>query len=123
MDKLVEFEDMKVGMKELMEMNLDLVQCVRRLEAVKEKRICWEERRWSPSPVRTVRLKKKQAFWFAGGDGSEERLYVELGLLSKGVVVEEELVASGSGVTNGEWMPVMVMAPTTPLVASLNELD
>ena len=60
--------------------------------------------------------------WFAGGDGLEERPYVELGLLSKGVLVEEELVVSGSGLDGGEWTSVMVTAPTTPLV-SLEDLN
>ena len=122
MDKLVEFEEIKAGMWELTEMNLDLVCQVSRLEEAQEKRqVCWEECRWSPSPIRLK--KKKQALWFAGGDGSEERLYVELGLLSKGVLVEEEPVASGPGVTEGERTPVMVTAPSTPLPASLEELD
>ena len=67
--------------------------------------------------------KKKQALRFAGGDGSEERPYMELGLLSKGVLVEEEPVVLGSGVVRGEWTPVMVAAPSTPLVASLEELN
>ena len=129
MDKLVAFEDMKAGMRELMEMNLDLVHWVLKLEEAWEKRrVCWEERReehqeehwWSPSPVR---LKRKQALQFARGDGSEEKPYVELGLLLKGVLVEEEPVASGSGVASGECTPVMVMAPSTLLPASLEELD
>ena len=94
MDKLVEFEEMKAGMRELTEMNLDLVHWVSRLEEAREKRrVCREERWWSLSPVR---LKRKQALQFARGDGSEERLYVEVGLLAKGVLVEEEeLVALG----------------------------
>ena len=80
-----------------------------------------KERRWSPSPVRP---KKKQVLWFAGGDGLEERPYVELGLLSKGVLVEEEEpVASGSGVGDGDCTPVMVTAPSTPLPVSLEELN
>ena len=41
MDKLVEFEEMKAGMQELTEMNLDLVHRVSRLEEA------WEERRVS----------------------------------------------------------------------------
>ena len=48
---------------------------------------------------------------------------MELGLLSKGVLVEEEPVASGSGVAAGDHTPVMVMAPSTLLPASLEELD
>ena len=121
MDKLVEFKEMKAGMRELTEMNLDLVHQVSRLEEAWEKRrVRQEERWWSPSPVRP---KRKQALWFARGDGSKERPYVELGLLSKGVLVEEELVASGSGMAAGECTPVMVMAPSTPLPASLEELD
>ena len=120
MDKLVESKEMKVGMRELMEMNLDLVCWVLRLEEAQEKRrVHWEERWWSPSPVRP---KRKQALQFAGGDGSEGKLYVELGLLLKGVLVEEP-VASGSGVVSGEHTPAMVMAPLTPLPASLDELD
>ena len=122
MDKLVEFEELKMGMRELTEMNLDLVRRVLRLEEVREKRrVACKECRWSPSPVR---LKKKQVLRFAGGDGSEEKPYVELGLLSKGVLVEEEEpVASGSGVADGDRTPVMVTAPSTPLLASLEELD
>ena len=122
MDKLVEFEELKAGMRELTEMNLDLVRRVLRLEEAREKRwVARKECRWSPSPVRP---KRKQALWFAGGDGLEEKLYVELGLLSKGVLVEEtEPVASGSGVGNGDHTPVMVTAPSTPLPASLEELD
>ena len=122
MDKLVEFEELKVGMQELTEMNLNLVRQVSRLEEAREKRRvsrkeCW----WSPS---LVRLKKKQALQFAGGDGSKEKLYVEVGLLVKGVLVEEEEpVASGSGVIDGDHMPVMVTAPSTLLPASLEELD
>ena len=101
-----------------------LVQHVRRLEAAQEKRrICQEERRWSQSLVWTVRLKKKQVLWFASGDRSEERPYVELRLLSKGVLVEEEPVVLGLGVTNGEQTPVMVTALMTPLIASLNKLN
>ena len=38
MDKLVEFEELKAGMRELTEMNLDLVHQVLRLEEVREKR-------------------------------------------------------------------------------------
>ena len=122
MDKLVEFEELKAGMRELMEMNLDLVRWVSRLEEAQEKRrVHQEERRWSPSPVRP---KRTQALWFAGVDGSEGKLYVEVGLLAKGVLVEEEeLVASGSGMADGECTPVMVTAPSTPLPASLKELD
>ena len=121
MDKLVEFEELKAGMRELTEMNLDLVRQVSRLEEAREKRrVARKERRWSPSPVRP---KKKQALRFAGGDGSEEKLYVELGLLAKGVLVEEEPVASGSGMGDGDRTPVMVTAPSTPLPASLEELD
>ena len=121
MDKLVEFEELKAGMQELTKMNLDLVRRVSRLEEAREKRqVSWKEHRWSPSPVRP---KKKQALRFAGGDGSEEKLYVELGLLAKGVLVEEEPVASGSGVGDGDRTPVMVTAPSTPLLASLEELD
>ena len=70
-----------------------------------------------------MRSKGKKALRFARGDGSEERPYVELGLLSKGVLVEEKPVASSSMLEDGERMPVMVMAPMTPLVASLEELD
>ena len=70
-----------------------------------------------------MRPKRKQALRFAGGDGSEEKLYVELGLLAKGVLVEEELVALGSGVGDGDRTPVMVTAPSTPLLVSLEELD
>ena len=123
MDKLVEFEEMKVGMRELMEMNLNLVHRVSRLEEAREKRrVHQEEHQWSLSPVRPK--KKKQALRFAGGDRSEERLYVEVGLLAKGVLVEEEeLVALGLGLTGGDRMPVMVMAPSTLLPASLEELD
>ena len=121
MDKLVEFEELKAGMRELTEMNLDLVRRVSRLEEAREKRrVARKERRWSPSPVRP---KKKQVLRFARGDGSEEKLYMEAGLSAKGVLVEEELVALGSGVASGECMPVMVMAPSTPLPASLEELD
>ena len=41
-DKLVEFEQMKVGIWELMEMNLDLVCQVGVLEEAREKRrVCW----------------------------------------------------------------------------------
>ena len=121
MDKLVKFEEMKAGMRELTEMNLDLVHRVLRWEEAQEKRrVCWEECQWSPSPVR---LKRKQALWFAGGDRSEEKPYVELGLLSKGVLVEEDPVVSSSGMPSGECTPVMVMAPSTPLPASLEELD
>ena len=70
-----------------------------------------------------MRPKKKQALWFARGDKSKEKPYVELGLLAKGVLVEEEPVALGSGVGDGEHTPVMVIAPSTPLLASLEELD
>ena len=70
-----------------------------------------------------MRPKRKQALRFARGDRSEEKLYVELGLLSKGVLVEEEPVALGSGVVSGECTPVMVTAPSTPMVASLEELN
>ena len=59
---------------------------------------------------------------FARGDRSEEKPYVELGLLAKGVLVEEELVVSGLGLDGGDRMPVMVMAPSTPLV-SLKDLN
>ena len=121
MDKLVEFEELKAGMWELTEMNLDLVHRVLRLEEAREKRrMSRKERRWSPSPVRP---KKKQVLRFAGGDGSEERPYVELGLLAKGVLVEEELVASGSSVEAGDHTPVMVTAPSTLLPTSLEELN
>ena len=121
MDKLVEFEELKAGMRELTEMNLDLVRRVSRLEEAREKRrVSRQERRWSPSPVKP---KKKQVLRFAGGDGSEEKPYVELGLLAKGVLVEEEPAASGSGIGDGNRTPVMVMAPSTPLPASLEELD
>ena len=121
MDKLVEFEELKSGMWELTEMNLDLVCWVSRLEEAREKRrVSRKERWWSLSPVRP---KKKQVLRFAGGDGSEERPYVELGLLAKGVLVEEEPVASGSGMGGGDRTPVMVTAPSTPLLASLEELD
>ena len=117
MDKLVEFEEMKAGM---MEMNFNLVCQVSRLEEAQEKRrVHQEERCWSPSPVRP---KRKQALQFAGGDGSEEKPYVESGLLLKGVLVEEEPVASGSGMVDGEHTPMMVTAPPTPLV-SLEDLD
>ena len=120
MDKLVEFEELKAGMWELTEMNLGLVRRVSRLEEAREKRrVSRKERRWSPSPVRL----KKKALRFAGGDGSEEKPYVELGLLAKGVLVEEEPVALGSGVGDGDRTPVMVTAPSTPLPASLEELD
>ena len=47
---------------------------------------------------------------------------MELGLLSKGVLVEEELVVSGLGLSGGERMPAMVTAPSTPLV-SIEDLD
>ena len=67
--------------------------------------------------------KKKQALQFAGGDRSEERPYVEVGLLAKGVLVEEEPVALGLGLSGGDRMLVMVMAPSTPLLASLEELN
>ena len=121
MDKLVEFEEVKAGIWELTEMNLDLVRRVSRLEEAREKRrVRREERQWSPSPIRP---KRKQALRFAGGDGSEERPYVELGLLSKGVLVEEEPVALGSGIIEGDRTPVMVTAPSTPMPASLEELD
>ena len=121
MDKLVEFEELKAGMRELTEMNLDLVRRVSRLEEAREKRrVSCKEHRWSPSPVRP---KKKQVLRFAGGDGSEEKLFVELGLLAKGVLVEEEPAASGSGIGDGDRTPAMVMAPSTPLPASLEELD
>ena len=121
MDKLVEFEELKAGMRELTEMNLDLVHRVSRLEEAQEKRrVSRKEHWWSPSPVRP---KKKQALRFAGGDGSEEKPYVELGLLSKGVLVEEEPVALGSGVGDGDCTPVMVMAPSTPLPTLLEELN
>ena len=109
-----------MGMWELTEMNLNLVHRILRLEEAWEKRrVRWEECRWSPSPIRP---KRKQALQFAGGDGSEEKPYVELGLLAKGVLVEEP-VASGSGVASGECTPVMVTAPSTLLPASLEELD
>ena len=124
MDKLVEFKEMKVGMWELMEMNLDLVCQVSRLEEAWEKRrVHQEECWWSLSPVRLK--KKKQALRFAGGDRSKERPYVEVGLLAKGVLVEEEevLVASGLELAGGDRMLFMVMAPSTPLLASLEELD
>ena len=121
MDKLVEFKEMKAGMWELTEMNLDLVHQVSRLEEAQEKRrVRQEERRWSLSPVRP---KRKQALQFAGGDRSEERPYVEVGLLAKGVLVEEEPMALGSGVADGERTPVMVTAPSTLLPVSLEELD
>ena len=121
MDKLVKFEELKAGMWELMEMNLDLVRQVSRLEEAQEKRrVHWEERRWSPS---LVRPKRKQALRFARGDSPEEKLYMEAGLSAKGVLVEEELVALGSGVASGECMPVMVMAPSTLLPVSLEELN
>ena len=81
-----------------------------------KRRVHREEHQWSPSPVRP---KRKQALQFTGGDGSEERPYVELGLLSNGVLVEEEPVASGSGVVEGDRTPVMVTAPSTPVPASL----
>ena len=120
MDKLVKFEEMKDSMWELTEMNLDLVCWVGVLEEAQEgRKACQVEHQWSPSPIRP---KRKQALRFARGDGSEEKLYVELSLLSKGVLIEEELVASGSGLDGGR-MPVMVMALTTPVVASLEELD
>ena len=120
MDKLVEFEELKAGMRELTEMNLDLVCRVSRLEEAREKRwVSHKERRWSPSPVRP----KKKALRFARGDGLEEKLYVELGLLAKGVLVEEEPVASGLGMGDGDRTPVMVTAPSTPLPASLEELN
>ena len=48
---------------------------------------------------------------------------MELGLLAKGVLVEEEPVALGSGVADGDRTPVMVTAPSTPLPASLEELN
>ena len=38
MDKLVEFEELKVGMQESMEMNLDLVHQVSVLEEAQERR-------------------------------------------------------------------------------------
>ena len=119
---LVEFEELKVGMRELTEMNLGLVCRVLRLEEAHEKRgVSQKERQWSPS---LVRLKRKQALWFARGDGSKEKPYVEAGLLAKGVLVEEEeRVASGSGAIDGDCTPVMVTAPSTPLPASLEELD
>ena len=121
MDKLVEFKEMKDLMGELMEMNLDLVHQVGVLEEARERRkLRRAECQWSPSPVRP---KRKQALRFAGGDGSEGKPYVELGLLSKGVLVEEEPVVSGSGLDGGERMLVMVMALTTPVVASLEELN
>ena len=121
MDKLVEFEELKLGMQELTEMNLDLVCWVLRLEEAQEKRsVHWEDHWWSPSPIGP---KRKQALQFAGGDGSEDKPYVELGLLAKGVLVEEELVASGSGVACGEHTPVMVTAPSTLLPTSLEELN
>ena len=122
MDKLVEFEELKAGMRELTEMNLDLVRQVSRLEEAREKRrVSQKECRWSLSPVR---LKRKQALQFAGGDGSEEKPYMEVGLLAKGVLVEEEEpVALGSGVIDGDRTPVMVTAPSTPLPASLEELN
>ena len=102
-------------------MNLDLVCRVSRLEEAREKRrVSRKEHRWSPS---LVRPKKKQALWFARGDGSKEKPYVELGLLSKGVLVEEELVASGSSMADGERIPVVVTAPSTPLPAFLEELN
>ena len=89
MDKLVEFEELKLGMQELTEMNLDLVCWVLRLEEAQEKRsVHWEDHWWSPSPIGPKR-KQKQALRFAGGDGSEEKLYVEVGLLAKGVLVEQ----------------------------------
>ena len=37
-----------------------------------------------------MRLRRKQTLWFAGGDRSEGKPYVEVGLLAKGVLVEEE---------------------------------
>ena len=121
MDKLVEFEELKAGMWELTEMNLNLVRQVSELEEAWEKRrVCQERHQWSPS---LVRPKRKQALRFARGDGSEGKPYVELGFLAEGVLVEEESVASGSGVASGECTPVMVMAPSTPLLASLEELD
>ena len=102
-------------------MNIDLVRWVLRLEEAWEKsRVRQEECWWSPSPVRP---KRKQALQFAGGDGSRGKPYVDLGLLSKGVLVEEEPMASGSGVADGERTPVMVTAPSTPLPASLEELN
>ena len=120
MDKLVKFEEMKVGMQELIKMNLNLVHQVSVLEeALERRKVHCAKCRWSPSPVQP---KRKQALRFASGDGSEERPYVELGLLSKGALVEEEPITSGSGLNGGEKMPVMVMAPSTPLV-SLEDLD
>ena len=120
MDKLVEFKEMKDLMQELTEMNLDLVCWVGVLEEAQEgRKACQVENQWSPS---LIRPKRKQALRFAGGDGSEEKLYVELSLLSKGVLIEEEPVVSGSGLDGGR-TPVMVMALTTPVVASLEELD
>ena len=121
-DKLVEFEEMKAGMRELMEMNLNLVCQVSRLEEAWEKqRVHREEHQWSLS---LVRPKREQALQFAGGDGSEDKLYMEVGLLAKGVLVEEkEPVASGSGVMSGEHTLVMVMAPSTSLPVSLEELN
>ena len=91
-------------MRGLMEMSLNLVRQVLRLEEAQEKRrVCQEEHRWSLSPVSP---KRKQALRFAGGDRLEEKPYVEVGLLAKGVLVEEEeLVASGSSVASGERTP------------------
>ena len=45
MDKLVEFEEMKAGMRELTKMNLDLVRRVSRLEEAWEKRQVRQEER------------------------------------------------------------------------------
>ena len=112
MDKLVEFEEMKAGMQELTEMNLNLVRQVSVLEEAQERRKThWAKCWWSPS---LVRLRRKQALRFAGGDRSEESPYIELGLLSKGVLVEEEPVASGSGLDGGDRTLVMLTAPSTP---------
>ena len=47
---------------------------------------------------------------------------MELGLLSKGVLVEEEPVVSGSSLSGGERMLAMVTAPLAPLV-SLEDLN
>ena len=74
----------------------------------------------SPSLVQGLQF-KKTSLKFRGGDGLEERPYAELGLLSKGVQFKEPVV-SGSGLELGLKIPMMVTAPSSPLV-SLEDLD